>query len=947
MCKYDFRLSLAAILLAVLFPGVLLSESIKGKIIDDESGNPVPGASVRMKHLASEKILGGKSDAEGKFFVKDLPGGDYEMSVTHVSFKTYNRRLHLENDLKIGKIALTPKPTVSETIDVVGKVPLAEQKGDTIQYNSAAYKTNPDASASDLVSKLPGMTVGSDGSVSERGEKVEQVYVDGKTFFGKDPQTALQTIPAEIIDKIEVFDEKSEQSQFTGFDDGNTTKTINLVTKAGKRDGWFGKISGGYGHESKYDIGGNINYFNGDTRISLVGLTNNVNKQNFSSEDLVGVMAAGGGRRPGHGRGRPGGGESFMVDQYGGITATNSFGINYSDSWGENIDVMGSYFFNMSSNENESSLERSFFDEQKSDQLFREESYSESDNMNHRINLKMDWKINENNSIQIRPRITTQANDGFSQTNSVGYTGTDTLNYSDYNYASDLGAINFSNDFIFRHKFSKFGRTVSVGLNTRKNTSDGNSNQFSETGTLDGISDAFERRSDFENDLFSYAARLDYTEPLFGGRGAMSMLRLSYTNSYQNNAGDQKAYDINGEGQDDIFNRDFSNTFESDYRFNRVDAGVMFRRGKEFFIMGDIGGQIATLDNSQTYPGEFDIDKSYARVLGRIFGGMEFSERHKLRFMFRTDTDNPSLSQLQEITDNSDPYMISRGNSDLISSYEYKFRAHFSYMNPENANVWMMLFRGDFENDYIGKNIFLAERDTMIIPGVFLPAGGQFSTNENIDGYFSLKSFMTYGMPLSFISTNLNLNLTGIYTRTPSIYEGTEQYSDNKGLGLGAVLASNISEYVDFTVSSTSNFNRAESSFDTGNNLEYFNQETGLKLSLIAKNGLFFKTDLYHNYYSGLSADYSENYILWNAAVGYKFLKNDRAELRLTAFDILKQNQSIARTVNELYIEDSITEVLQQYFMLSFSYTIRDFTLSEEQMEMKKVHDKMRELRNR
>jgi hypothetical protein len=950
--KSDFkygRLAATALfaMLLVISPG--FAESIKGVVRSNEDNKPIVGASIRLKHVATAKSLGGKSKNDGSFFIDDLPEGRYDMEITYIGFESLTRKFELKKDINFGTMRLDPKPVMTEMIDVVGKVPLVEKKGDTLSYNSAAYKTNPDASAEDLVKKLPGMQVDTDGSVKAQGETVEQVYVDGKTFFGKDPSAALKTIPADIIEKIEVFDEESEQSKFTGFNDGNTTKTINVVTKEGKRDGWFGKIYGGYGVEDKYSAGGNINYFNGDTRISVVGLANNVNQQNFSSDDLLGVMSSGGGRRgPGRGGpGGPGGGESFMVNQYGGITQTNSFGINYSDSWGEKVEVMGSYFFNMSDNEANSTLQRTFFDDSREGQLYKENDYSESENLNHRLNFKLDWDINDNNSMMIRPSFTMQANDGFNITESYTALSGDTLNNSLYDYSSDLFAMNFSNDILFRHKFAKPMRTISLMLNTKYNTTEGESNLLSKTWSRELVAEDIDRYSDFGTDLYSYTANVDFTEPLWGFGDGMTMLRFRYSNSYQDNTSDQKAYDFDEDSDDyDFFNSTLSNTFASNYTFNQAEAGLMYRKGRDFFMMANIGGQYAHLENNQTYPNDFTTDKSFTNLIGHLMGHYEMTEKANLRFMLNRGTSTPSITQLQEVIDNSDPYLISTGNPDLTAAATTRLRMAYQYINPDNANVLMLLVRGDLQNNYIGNNIFLADKDTLLAPGILLPAGGQFSTYDNMEGYYSLKSYLTYGMPLSFIRTNLNLSLTGTYTNTPSIYKNEEQSSTNQGYGLGVTFASNISEYVDFTLTSNSNFNRANSTIETGNNLEYFNQQTSAKVSLIAPNGFFIKSDLTHQYYQGLSDEYGENYMLWNASIGYKFLKNDRMEVKLTAFDILKQNQSITRTVNDLYIEDSITDVLQQYFMLSCTYTIRSFTQSEEEKRGAAMHEQMRKLRD-
>ena len=227
---------------------------------------------------------------------------------------------------------------------MVAKTPPVQQKGDTIQYNASQYKTNPDATAEDLVGKMPGITVDNSGTVTAHGDQVKSVTVDGKKFFGDDATAALRNLPAEVIDKIQVFDKLSDQAQFTGFDDGNSVRAINIVTKPNMRNGRFGRLFAGYGTDGRYNVGGNVNFFHGDRRLSFVGLFNNINQQNFSSQDLLGF--SNNNNRGGRGGGVP------SVGAQSGINTTNAFGINYTDMWGKKLEVQASYFFNNGSMNN-------------------------------------------------------------------------------------------------------------------------------------------------------------------------------------------------------------------------------------------------------------------------------------------------------------------------------------------------------------------------------------------------------------------------------------------------------------------------------------------------------------------------------------------------------------------------------------------------------------------
>ncbi len=263
---------------------------ITGKIIDASDGTPLVGVNVVLiSRRDTNQRVGMGTDPEGGFRTGRPDPGSYLLRATYIGYKPLEMNVRVNQPEKdLGTLGLQPDVTELQGVVVEGRLIRVEQKGDTAQYNAGAFKTNPDASAEELVTKMPGISLES-GAVKAQGEDVQRVLVDGREFFGDDATLALRNLPAEIIDKVQVFDRQSDQAQFTGFDDGQTQKTINIVTKPGKNSGQFGKIYAGYGTGDRYSVGGNINFFKGQRRITLVGLSNNVNQQNFSSQDLLGI----------------------------------------------------------------------------------------------------------------------------------------------------------------------------------------------------------------------------------------------------------------------------------------------------------------------------------------------------------------------------------------------------------------------------------------------------------------------------------------------------------------------------------------------------------------------------------------------------------------------------------------------------------------------------------
>jgi uncharacterized membrane protein YgcG len=316
------------LLLSLLLPGSLTFSqhtTVRGILTDAKDNQPILNVTVL---LTSTKDTTNKqaalTDPDGVFNLT-VPAGTYMLTTIMLGYESITRSLTLTGaPADLGTITLKGTAAQLQNVTVQSTVLRTDQNGDTTAFNANAYKVNPDANAEDLITKMPGVT-NDNGTIKVNGEDVKRVLVDGKEFFGDDPNAAIKNLPAEIIDKIQVYDRASDQAAFTGFDDGNQQKTINIVTKRGRNNGMFGKIQAGYGideegENGRYTLGGNINFFNGDRRISIVGLANNINQQNFSSEDLLGVSSSSGGGSRGGGRrgGSGGGGFSGGAGSYGG-----------------------------------------------------------------------------------------------------------------------------------------------------------------------------------------------------------------------------------------------------------------------------------------------------------------------------------------------------------------------------------------------------------------------------------------------------------------------------------------------------------------------------------------------------------------------------------------------------------------------------------------------------
>ena len=406
------------------------TKTLSGTVTDQQNKKPLPSATIKLSSLSdSTSKFNTLTDSAGKFSFDGLSKDSFLLSVSYIGYSPVSRIIAVDtSDINLSISAVPGASTDLATVIITTTISPVTQKQDTIQFNASQYKVNPDANAEDLVKKMPGITV-QNGQVTANGENVQKVTIDGRELFGDDATAALRNLPAEIIDKIQVFDRLSDQAQFTGFDDGNTQKSINVITKANMRNGQFGRVFAGYGTNNRYNAGGNTTLLHENRKISLVGNFNNINQQNFASQDLLGVSnnggqrgggggfrGGGGGQRGGGGNAQRGGGNvggfgansNFLVGQQSGINTTNSFGINYADNWGKKLQVTGSYFFNNSRNITEQISNLQYYVKDINNNI--DTTSSTSTNYNHRINLRLEYRIDSFNQIIFTPNLSFQSN---------------------------------------------------------------------------------------------------------------------------------------------------------------------------------------------------------------------------------------------------------------------------------------------------------------------------------------------------------------------------------------------------------------------------------------------------------------------------------------------------------------------------------------------------------
>jgi hypothetical protein len=932
------RLLLLSCLIFLSFCASAQNFSVTGHTLDAKDNSPLIGVTVVLVSTADTSAKSGTvTDVDGNFALANVHPGSYTLRVIYLGYTTITRALTVaDKDIALGTLSMSAGAKELKGVTIAGKQVRAEQKGDTSSFNADAYKTNPDASAEDLVNKMPGVT--SDGSgVKVNGEAVQQVYVDGKPFFGTDPTLALKNLPAEVIDKIQVFDKLSDQATFTGFDDGSGQKTLNIITRRNKSEGVFGKVYAGYGTDDRYLAGGNLNFFNGNRRISILGMSNNINQQNFSAEDVLGITSGagnGGGSRGGNfsggSRGGGGGGaNNFLVGQQNGITKTNSFGFNYSDNWGKKLKVTGSYFFNATDNVTGTDLTRNYFTSSDSTNIYNEHSSSEATNQNHRINMRFEYTIDSYNSIIFIPGISFQQNGITSVTDAVDSIGGRPASTTNTTNTANNHGYNSTDNLLIQHKFKKPRRTISLNVNTAFNEKIGTGSYNSMNTYFDALVDSTGRdqRYTLYNNTSTLGGNLTYTEPV----GKKGQVMANYNPSYSWRNSDKETFDRDSLTKDYKTSVDtpLSNRFNSTYTYQR--GGLSYRIGdKRLNFNAGVNLQYSILDGTQIFPHDFPLQRTFTNWLPNAMFNYRFEDGRNLRIMYRTSTTEPSIAQLQNVVDISNPLLLHTGNAALSQTFEQTLIVRYGLTKSKNAHSFFFNLYTNYVDNYIGNQNIIPTRDSVFIDpvsGVIVPIlkGSQLSRPVNLDGYWNTRSFFTYGLPLGFMKSNLNLNGGFNWSRTPGVLNDVTNYSTYYTPTFGVVLSSNISENVDFTLSYSGNYNVVRNTVQSQGNTEYYSHVAGLRFNWIFLKNVVFNTNITHNFYTSFGSAPDQSFILWNAYVGYKMLKNHALEARISVYDLLNQNQAIARNVTSLYVENSVTQVLKQYFMFQLTYTIRNF----------------------
>ena len=905
--------------LFILFSSAAFSQSgsVKGVIFDTSLQQSVPGATITvLKKKDSSLVSFTMADNNGRFQLTNIPNGDYRLLITHVNYHNANRIFSIDNEHKeadLGNIAMADKSKVLD--EIIIEAPPVTLVGDTVQYNAGSFKTQPNASVEDLLKKLPGVKVEKDGTVKAQGEKVQKVLVDGKEFFGNDPKIATKNLPADAIDKVQVYDRLSDQAQLTGFDDGNGEKTINLKLKKDKKKGMFGKVNAGAGTDDRYEGRFNVNSFKGARQMSVIGMANNTNDEGFSFMDILNFTGALNQMKNNNGN------ISFSMNQddplagllggnNSGINTIWGGGINYNNIIGTKTDFQSNYFYSRYNPLRRTNVERQYF---LPANLYTENSYSNNLSNSHRINFNADYQIDSFHSIKISPNFNYQktSNASFSDYTTVSDQGGKINEGNSANMTNNEGTM-LSTNILFRKRFHQKGRTFSLNLLTNFNNSTGDgsmqsvTNFYNTAGSLFRI-DSINQKNNNSANLNGFNVRAVYTEPIF----KKSLLEFSVGRNYAKNTSSRTTYDYNQyNGKFDLINNLLTNDFENTYGY--TTAGLHLRKQtKKYNYAVGANWQRAELEGNVKSGGKDSvIRKSFSNILPNERFQYNFSRYKNISVNYSAGTNQPTVVQLQPLPDNTNPLYVRLGNPDLKQELNHNIRLNGSFINPfKNRNLFVYFNYTLTQNKIVNYDKINLLGIDSVIP-------------VNVNGVHNMNGRVSYGFPVHFLKGSLGISSTLDQYHGRQFLNSESNTINTTTVSPEVRLDMNPWEQLTLSLSAQYNYSKTKYSVYSARNAKYFIQEYDVDLGWRLPKGFFLATDFDYRINNQYSTGFNTKVPLWNASISKQMLHFNRGELKFSARDILNRNIGINRNASQNYIEDTRTSSLRRFFLLTCTYNI-------------------------
>lgn len=900
-------------LLMILFSPMAFAQqsgvNVTGSVVEQGSDTPIEQATVRLLNVKDSAMVRGVVSARnGSFTLKNVKKGSYLLHITFIGYDPLYQPLQItgkKNPVNVGKLELSDGAIELGEAVVIGKAPEVTVRNDTVEYNADSYKVTEGSVLEDLLKKMPGVEVDSEGKITVNGKEVKKVMVDGKEFFSDDPKVASKNLPAKMIDKLQVLDKKSDMAQMTGFDDGEEETVINLTVKPGMKQGWFGNAYGGYGSKDRYEGNAMVNRFVNNDQITFMGGANNTNNMGFSdlASTMFSGMGGGGGRRGGFGAGS-------------GITSSGNAGLNFSKEFKpDKLTLGGNTRYSHSDNDARSKSDRQNILPGDSSSYDNSEAMSRTKSDNFGVDFRLEWKPDTMTQLIFRPSfsLSHSMNDNFSDATTLD-NERDTVNTNKSSNYSESNGYNLNASIDFSRKLNNKGRVFSATL------SGGNSDSYSDGMNRSDIvyfnqTDALknsiiDQRSRYDNKGFNYRAYVSWVEPI----GHNNFIQATYSISQRKQEALKNVYNQDADGIYNVLDSAYSQSYRNNFISQRASLSFKSQRAKFNYTIG------LNLDPSYSSSENFVGDTTLSKITRKVVNlspmaqfNYMFDKRTNLRIMYNGRTSQPSMTQLQPVADISDPTNITIGNPDLNPRYTNNVFIRFQQFTPEKQRAFMIMANGSYIiNDIVSYTSYNQE------------TGVKTTTYKNVNGNYSGNVRMMLNTPLKNKKFSINSMTMASFANSNGYIN--EEKNTNRNLILSERGGIDFrSSYLDLGVNGNIRYNATSNSLQKENNQNTFNYGAGGYTTIYLPLDFKIESDVNWSTNSGYGDGFKQNEVLWNASASKSFLKNNQGTLRFKIYDILQQRSNISRSITASYIQDSEYNTLGSYFMVHFIYRFSIF----------------------
>ena len=953
--KNIYRQMLLVVALLVSMAGNAAS-NINGMLVDATDTMPLIQATVKLLKIDKDSTLvkGVVTDDNGVFNIKKVQPGHYYLKFSYIGYNDMVKRVSVGNDgrdVNMGVIEMSNNTILLKEAVVVGiKTPITV-KEDTVEFNADTYKTQANAVVEDLLKRLPGVEVGSDGKITANGKEVKKILIDGKEFFADDPTVASKNIPADMVNKLQVIDRKSYLARLTRVDDGEDETVINLTVKPGMANGWFGTVNAGYGTDNRY--AGNVmaNYFHDGNQFTILAGGNNTNSLGFTDGGQQRFARFGGDR---------------------GITTSQNVGFNFNVGSKEDQDkfrVGGDVMYSHSDRDTRTTRDRQYLFTD-STSYYQAAANARDKGHNLRGDFRLKWQIDTCNTLEFRPNFSLNSSKSTNVEGSGTWAGDAArtpVNSSQSSYHNDGKSYEFGGSLVFNHKFASHpGRSTSIMVryNYSKVSEDGNTytlNRYyltDSTQTIDQIYDNDRKTNNING-------RLSWTEPLGNIKNAR-FLEAAYNARYRYSEADKLVYDITrgtvqqaplnlqeviyspalrskigAEYGDYVLNdgqllsqildlelgpelrRDFNERLSNSFRNKFFDQSFQlgFRQVRKEYNL-NLGLTVSSAMSSSR-----DLINSARDIPSRWVWSVapyarfryKFSKTRTFNANYRMRANQPSITQLQPVADESNPLNIVIGNPSLKPTFVHNLNLRFQDFATMAQRSIMAMANINFE-----QNSIISTTDYNST------TGGRTTSYTNVGGVWSAMAMNMMSFPFGATKTwYFSSHLFTRYSATKGYNNGEINRSGSFSINYSPGLAFRNGVF-DLELRPRYNFQTTHNSVQTNNNRNVHTYGGQFNGTYSAPFGLVISTDLSYSATSGYSAGYDTKQWLWNGSIAYQFLRDKSAAVTLSVYDILGQRKSIYRNVTGNYIEDVAYNSLTRYGMITFTYRFTTFKKGEQ-----------------